>query len=210
MKNLHQTLYCIFFLLNASCTGPVSQHNEKRDTSKALADTLKTSVDKTKKHAKEWQANPQASKINFTIKNFGSDVHGSLGGLKASIHFDENDLKHSSFDASVKVSTINTNNSKRDKDLMNEKYFDEPNHTEVIFRSDEITKSVKGYTVAGHFIIKGKTLAQQIPLSFEHKDNSGIFKSQFTLKRLDYNIGGSGPIMGKDVNVNIEVVALQK
>jgi polyisoprenoid-binding protein YceI len=154
-----------------------------------------------------WTINQQASKVNFTIKNFGSEVHGTLGDLKATIHFDERDPKRSSFEASVKVSTISTGITKRDKDLMKPKYFDEAKYPEITFHSDSVTTSGNGYKTVGMLTIKGKSIRKEIPFTFELKGNSRIFKSQFTLQRLDFGIGGSGPIMGKDVNVSLEVVA---
>src|SRR5687767_228080 len=62
----------------------------------------------------QWKIKTETSEIKFKIKNFGSWVDGTLSGLSGNIHFDPNDLQHSSITGSVDVNTIDTKNSARD------------------------------------------------------------------------------------------------
>src|ERR1043165_5011825 len=215
MKRFNQLLFAllIFSPLLFSCNKKADNQDAQADTSQLRGDSTKSVLDSSaikaenekKKHATLWSVNDQASKVSFTIKNFGTDVHGTLGGLQATMHFDPQNLKGSSFEASVKVNTINTGVGKRDRDLMHPKYFDEANHHEITFKSDTIMVSGKAFKTIGILTIKGKSIRREIPFTFEEKGNSGIFKSEFSFERLDYNVGGEGPIMGKEVNVLLEI-----
>jgi polyisoprenoid-binding protein YceI len=200
----------LLHLLSCNKSDTQANRDNNKDSSSELKDTLDTKSVENKKDIQEWIVDPKASKINFTIKNFGSDVQGSLEGLNAVIYFDKKDLKNSKFSGSVNVNTINTGIKKRDKDLMEEKYFNEASYKEIIIRSNQITESGKGYMADCDITIRGKVQKQKIPFTFDESGKSGIFKSSFNLNRKDYDIGGNGPIMGDNINVKLEVKVNQK
>jgi polyisoprenoid-binding protein YceI len=165
-----------------------------------------TAINNKSEKISSWAIDANASAIKFTIKNMGTTVDGTLGGLKGSIFFDDKNLKESKFETAVEVNTINTGIEKRDNDLMAEKFFDQKKFPQIIFRSDSIVKTGNNYEVDGNFIIKGISQHRKIPFTFQQSGNMGIFKSNFTINRLDFNVGGNGPIMGTEVNVSIEVM----
>jgi len=198
-----------FLLANACGNNSNDSSRNTNDTTQTSADTLSKSQP-AKKNVQSWKVDEPSSKVEFTIKNFGQDVHGTLAPPQGVVAFDENELNRSAFDVVVKVNTINTGNDKRDKDLMHEKYFNEAQFHDIIFKSDTIRKSETGYVAIGNLMLKGKSLKRELPFTFEQQGDKGIFKSQFTLQRLDYGIGGDGPIMGKDVNVSLEIVMEKK
>jgi polyisoprenoid-binding protein YceI len=199
--------FVLLLLISYGCDNRNKTKDSIGEKGVRKTDTLRSRPEVKGNQALQWKIDEKASAVTFTISNFGKEVQGSIGGLEGAIFFDEKDLKNSTFDTRVKVKTIDTGISKRDKDLMNEKYFDESKFPEITFKSDKIERSGKDFSASGNLTIKGKTLPIQMPFTFERKESSGIFKSQFTIKRLDYGIGGTGPIMGKDVNVNLIVVA---
>jgi polyisoprenoid-binding protein YceI len=123
--------------------------------------------------------------------------------------FDENDLAHSSFNTSAEVKTINTGIKKRDKDLMGEKYFDAGKYPQITYKSSAIKKGENGYLAEGTLTMKGHSQPKQLPFTFERNGNQGVFKSKFSLQRLDYGVGGDGPIMGKEVNILLTVAVNQ-
>jgi polyisoprenoid-binding protein YceI len=156
--------------------------------------------------ATTWSIDDNQSKVSFTIKNMGMDVNGTIGGLKGLIAFDPANLKNSRFETAVEVNTINTGIDKRDKDLMEEKFLDQKNFKQITFRSDSIIKTGNGYEAIGDLTIKGYSEHRKIDFMFEQNGDNGIFKSNLTFNRMDYGIGGSGPVMGSDVHVTIYVV----
>lgn len=198
---------CIFIVLFLVLSGAGCKRTKSGSGEVAASKDTAISTGEKKNAATEWIPDTKSSAIQFTIKNFGTDVHGSLSGLKARIYFDEKDLDHSSFEGSVKVNTINTGINRRDKDLMQEKYLDESDNPTIIFRTGKIVKSGDGYIAKGTLAIKGRQQVQEWPFTFEKKGDKGIFRSSFTLDRMNFGIGGNGPIMGKQIHVNLEVPA---
>ena len=157
-----------------------------------------------------WTIDESASKIKFTIKNMGMTVDGEIGGLKGQISFDEKDLEHSKFDVEADVSTISTGIEKRNKDLMAEKYFYYDSFKYILFHSDSVMQKNNEFTVAGNFVMKGISQHRKIPFTFERNANGCTFKSSFIINRLDFGIGGKGPAMGTEVNVNVELLTNKK
>src|SRR5580765_1397139 len=86
----------------------------------------------------------EGSSIKFKIKNFGFDVMGSFGGLQGNIHFDPQNESADSFDVSIDASTINTDNSLRDKHLKDETYFDINNYPRIRLVSSKVAADKSG------------------------------------------------------------------
>jgi polyisoprenoid-binding protein YceI len=192
-----------------SCEHKSDMETQKASDTSAITNPVKD--DNTKnENVTSWAIDPQSSKVSFTIKNMGMTVDGTLDGLKGLVLFDPQDLKDSKFETAVEVNTINTGIQKRDKDLMDEKFFNEQNFKQITFRSDSIIKSGNGYEVSGNFTIKGISQHRKIPFTFEQNGDDGVFKSNFTINRLDFGVGGDGPAMGTDVNVSLIVMAKKK
>src|SRR5215207_847486 len=87
-----------------------------------------------------WKIKTETSEVKFTIKNAGSMVPGTIGGLTGAIHFSPTDLANSSVSGSVDVNTISTENSGRDKHLKNADFFDAPNYPKMFLKSKSIKK----------------------------------------------------------------------
>src|SRR5215216_5478431 len=104
-----------------------------------------------------WKIKTDTSEVKFKIKNMGSWVPGTLGGLEGNIHFDANDLSHSTISGSVDVSTINTENSGRDKHLKNADFFDAPTYPKMSLKSKSIKKDGSDYSMEVDLTIKSTT-----------------------------------------------------
>jgi len=151
-----------------------------------------------------WKIKTDTAEVKFKIKNMGSWVPGTLGGLDGTIHFDPNDLAHSSITGSVDVSTINTENSGRDKHLKNADYFDAPTYPKMSLKSKSIKKGETDYVMDADLTIKSTTKTVSIPFSFtDAGDGKGLFKSEFSIDRVDYGVGEKGTVMGDVVNITL-------
>jgi polyisoprenoid-binding protein YceI len=144
-------------------------------------------------------------KISFTISNFGSPVHGTLSDLKGEIRFSHDNPESGKFDVTIPVSTIKTGIKKRDKDLMAEKYFDAAKYPLITFKSETITKKGSKYIVIGVLTIKGHPHNIELPFDFKGDNETGTFTAGFIINRLDYGIGGTGKIMGKEITIAVVV-----
>ncbi len=140
--------------------------------------------------------------ITFKIKNAGFYVNGSFTGLSASIKFDAQNLKESSFEATINSKSINTDNILRDVHLRTSEYFDVEKYPLITMKSTEIMRSMSGnFTANFDVIIKDKI--KKITLPFFFKNN--IFSAKLTLNRRDFGVGGSSFLLSDEVIINIEV-----
>lgn len=154
--------------------------------------------------------NAYSGVVVFKIKNAGATVTGRFSNMKASLLFSADNLAASSLKGTVEVNTIKTGIDKRDKDLKQEKYFDETKYKLIEISSVRLYK--KGTQLVGLFnvTIKGTTKQIEIPFEFTQNGDAASFKGDFMLKRRDFNVGTKGGLaiaMSDDVNVSIEVNA---
>jgi polyisoprenoid-binding protein YceI len=145
------------------------------------------------------------SAITFQVKNLGINTVGTIGGLKADILFNPNNLATDTISASVDAITINTDNDSRDDHVKSEDYFDVVHFPKITMKSVSFKhKSGTNYTGTFNLTIKGKTKLIEIPFSYSEKGNAAIFKGNFKLNRLDFGIGESSMILANEVTVNID------
>ncbi len=148
------------------------------------------------------------SKLSFVIKNMGIGVDGIIKGLKGKIIFNPKNLKSSLFDVTVDVSTINTDNKKRDAHLMKDDFFDAAKYPTIHIKTTSIQpKSANTYFAKALLTMHGVTK----PIQFDFvalPANSGYrFNTQFTLNRRDYGVGGNSMTLSDDVKVSLDVVS---
>lgn len=142
------------------------------------------------------------SHVSFSLKKLGLlTVKGNISGFIGQITFNEEDLNHSSFDICVHAATITTNNQKRDEHLKSEDFFSVKKHPDICFKSSAIRKKNGQFRALGTLTILKTSRAVEIPFDFKE----GVFEGQFSLNRLDYNLGSKFPafVAGKTIQVSI-------
>lgn len=146
--------------------------------------------------------------ISFKIKNLGVNTNGTLGGLQAVTHFNPADLTTSTLEATVEVSTVNTDNSKRDEHLKSEDFFDFNKYPKISLKSVSFKhKSGSNYTGIFNLTIKDKTKQVEIPFIYTDKGATVAFTGTFKINRLDYGVGSSSMILSDEVTVTIDAEA---
>ncbi len=152
----------------------------------------------------------QQGKVTFSIRNAGLLVNGSLGGLKAEIHFDPTHPEQSTLIASVQAGTIDTGIGARDKHLRKEVYLDADRYPLLTMRSVKIT-ATGANTFQGQFelTIKGTTQQVSLPFTFREKNGQGIFAGECKINRLDYGVGSSSWLLGDEVTISIKIDVTQ-
>ena len=141
------------------------------------------------------KAEPNHSTIGFAIPIANiSKVTGKFTDYDLKIAWDENDPTQSTFEANIKVSSINTGIPGRDKHLQSKMFFDAENHPMITFKSSKIEKNPAGkneYFAYGAFTMQGVTKSVKMP--FKYTGSSGKntlgFSIQWTLNRQDYGVG---------------------
>ncbi|MCC5917519.1 MAG: YceI family protein, partial [Cryomorphaceae bacterium] len=106
----------------------------------------------------------------------------------------------------IRVKSINTGISKRDKDLLKSGYFDEENFPKIIFIATSVKKLGDGkYEVSGKLKIKGVKKDHTFTVKEVKKSGVTYFEGEFSLNRRDFNVGGSSWVLSDDLIVKIRV-----
>ncbi len=163
------------------------------------------------------------SNVGFAVKHLViSTVSGHFSDVSGEIQYDEADIMKSSVSVTIKTSSINTNNGKRDDHLRSADFFDAENNPEITFKSNSIEKEGDGTVAVGTLTIKG--VSKEVRLPFEItgkiKDMSGNNKigveGSLTINRQDYGVSWSktmdngGLVVGNVVKISFSVEAAQK
>ena len=132
------------------------------------------------------QIKTEASGISFRIGNMRiNTVSGTFNGMQGTVKFDTQDLAGSSFSVCIDAASVNTGNSRRDKHLKEDEYFDVERYPDICYVSDIISRTDDGFITRGKLAIKGVTRIVSIPFVKE----GNTLRGSFSLNRLDYNVG---------------------
>jgi polyisoprenoid-binding protein YceI len=122
---------------------------------------------------------------NHSIKFSGTEVDGIFKDLNGSVQFDEMSLETSKVSFAIAVKSINTGNGTKNKHAVSDKWFDATKYPTIKFEAAKFVKTTKGYSATGNMSIHGVTKEMTIPFSFDN----GLFKSKFSVNRMDFKIG---------------------
>lgn len=161
--------------------------------------------------AQKYKPVDEGSKVHFNIKNFGIDTGGDLAGLAGDINFVPADVTKSSFNVSVNVSTIDTDNGNRDSHLRSSEYFDVDKYPVINLISTKINRTNKSasgwFHFTGSLTMHGVTKPIAFPFRATKKGNDYLFVGGFTLNRLDYGVGKNSSVLSNTVKVSMSVLA---
>jgi polyisoprenoid-binding protein YceI len=147
------------------------------------------------------------SKVKFVIKNFAINTEGQLSGLKGQIIFDKKKPANSSFDVTVEVSTINTDNKKRDNHLQAADFFDAARYPAIRISGKPLLVKGNAYILKGNLTIKDVTKPIEIPFTLTPRVRGFFFEGAFSINRLDFNVGSKSATMANELNVTLQVLA---
>jgi polyisoprenoid-binding protein YceI len=203
MKVLQKTLVTLFALLFIS-VGQV------------------TATDGNTVEADEWSIDTAHSNINFTITHFFTPVDGSFEEYSSEIYFDPSDLENSSIDVTIPVSSINTENDRRDNHLKSDDFFNAEEWPNIHFVSNKIEQTGDNQFVAhGELTIRDVTREFELPFELlgvmDHPMQDGQkvagISASAQLNRTDYGVGvgdwAATAVVGDEVNIqlNLELTA---
>jgi Uncharacterized conserved protein len=162
-----------------------------------------------------WTIDPNHSSINFEIRHLGvSNVHGSIGGIKGTVVYNEKDITKSTVENTADTTTVATGVEARDKHLKSPDFFDVEKFPTLSFKSTSISNAGGKLTLTGdltlHGVTKSVTLDVDGPAPPQtDKDGKvrGGFSATGKLKRTDFNFGSkfANAMIGDDVKFTIDV-----
>lgn len=162
-----------------------------------------------------WNFDPAYSTVEFSIRNLWFKVQGRFRVVEGSIVLDHSDLCHSSVDATIKASSIDTGNKRRDAHLQSRDFLDTDKFPEIRFRSTRVErgKDRDSIDLEGDLTVNDKT--RTIALAVNEMDRSRsprgeeyIYYSATTeIDRFDFGIDYGRAIIGRKLKVTINVQA---
>lgn len=156
--------------------------------------------------ATNWTVDTGSAKVGFSVHGPFGTVNGTFSGLQAVLHFDPADLAGSSIEASIDAKTVSSGIGLRNHHLRTEEqWLNTDKYPRITFKSKKIGKTGSGYTATGDLTIKEVSRTVSIPFSFSASGNTGVFKGGFSFKRLDFNLGKPGGVVGDVITITLEV-----
>ena len=172
-----------------------------------------------------WQIDPQHSSAQFAVRHLAlSTVRGAFSKVSGTMAFDDKDITKSSVDVTIDVSTVDTREPDRDKDLRSERFFDVAHYPTMTFKSTKVEQLAPGkLRVTGDLTIHGTTKLVVLDVdgpTAPVKDpwgNQRLAVSAATkINRQDFgvkwnaNLDGGGVVVSDDVTITIDVELVQK
>ena len=167
----------------------------------------------------KWIIDSEASRIDFTFEQYGSPVGGAFESFDGRIVFDPEDLDNAEALITIQAASIRTGSAERDQQAQSPVWFAAQEYPQIVFKSTDFSKlDANRYVVDGVLRIKGVELPVSFPFLLDIRDlrdglDEAIMTAEFTLNRLDFNVGEgqweSGEAINPSVSIKLYVRAVQ-
>jgi polyisoprenoid-binding protein YceI len=155
-----------------------------------------------------WQIDAGRSETRFTVTKLGhEDVTGVFRESEGEIRFDPARIESSSIQWRVRVASVKTDASNRDRTLQSAEYFDARNQPYLSFVSRAVRAGAGGLIeVAGDITIRGVTRPLTISVRPRATAAGPAFATDFEINRYDFGVAGGsffGRLIGSRVRVHL-------
>jgi polyisoprenoid-binding protein YceI len=172
-----------------------------------------------------WKFDPMHTAAQFSVRHLTiSTVRGAFSKVSGTVEFDDHDVSKSSADVTIDVSTVDTREPARDKDLRSEKFFDVEHFPTMTFKSTKVEQAGAGkLKVTGNLTIHGVTKVVVLDVdgpTAAIKDPYGnqraAVNATTTINRQDFGvkwnstIDGGGVVVGDQVNITIDAEMIKQ
>lgn len=168
--------------------------------------------------AKSYTLDKDHTSINFSINHLFSTVNGRFKTFDGALNFDPKNLSGSKVNFTLLVTSVSTDNEKRDNHLQTADFFDATQYRNITFVSTSFKKKSESiYLVTGKLTIKDVTKVVILPMKITGlvdnpwKDNAVIFgvSIETSINRNDYGVGtgswAASAVVGNKVNITINM-----
>ena len=169
-----------------------------------------------------WTLDTAHSGVYFDARHIFATVRGHFESYKATLTIDPKEITHSSCEFTVQAKSITTFNRKRDTHLRSAELLDTGKYPSLTFKSTQISdRGDNQYTIEGDLTMHGITRKISAPFVFHgikpnpFKTSQMVtgFTTQFTINRLDFNVGDGKfytmGVMDKAVDITLSIEALK-
>lgn len=162
-----------------------------------------------------WHFDPAYSTVEFVVRNLWYNVKGRFNVLEGVIVLDEDDVRRSSITATIKASSIDTGNKRRDAHLQSADFFDAERFPDIQFKSERVErgKDRDSLDLDGTLIVKDKHVpvalaVNEMDRSRSPKGEEFIYYSATTeLDRFAFGINHWRGLIGRRLKVTINIQA---
>ncbi|HEV8021492.1 MAG TPA: YceI family protein [Candidatus Lustribacter sp.] len=168
-----------------------------------------------------YSIDPAHSDISFAIRHLMlTKIRGTFHGLTGTIRLGESGDVPTKIEAEIDVTTVDTQEPKRDGHLQAPDFFNSAEHSKMKFVSTSINGSGSTFTVTGDLTLRGVTKSVTLNGTVaghvtDPWGNDRIGWSATTrINRADFGItfnqpiAGGGVMLGDDVDVTLEIQAI--
>ncbi|RAP35714.1 polyisoprenoid-binding protein [Legionella quinlivanii] len=163
-----------------------------------------------------WEIVPAESQLIFTATQNGAPVSGEFKHFSGTILVDPADLKNSSIDIIVDISSISASYAELKATLITPDWFNAKLFPKAEFKSTQIEKTGENaYQAKGMLTIRDKT--QPVVLSFtgeQPNPDKGVVNGSTGIKRIAFGVGqgewSSTDEVKDEVTINFKVTAIKK
>ena len=168
-------------------------------------------------HAETYQIDPEHSQVAFNVRHLVSQAHGLFNEFSGQIEFDSEHPEKTQVEATIVVSSIDTDNEKRDAHLRSADFFDVESFPSMTFKSTGADVKDGVIQVTGDFSMHGVTRSIVLPVTvlgtgtnpWSKKAQVGM-AAKTVLGRSEYGVNtwtDAAGILGDDVEINLMVQA---
>jgi polyisoprenoid-binding protein YceI len=162
---------------------------------------------------------PNHTQVQFVWNHYGfSNLTGQFGKIEGTLDFDSADPTKSSVNATIALSSVDSNVKKLDERLVSSDYFDVAKYPTATFKSTRVEKGATPdrLKVTGdltlHGVTKPVTLDVTVAKVGQHplrKAPAAGFEATTTLKRSDFGINTYLPMVADEVKIHLVAEAIE-
>jgi polyisoprenoid-binding protein YceI len=167
--------------------------------------------------ADDYVMDPAHSGVTFRISHLDlSWIHGRFDNFSGGFSIDPSDPTKSAFNLTIKSDSVDTNNAGRDNHLRSPDFFNAKQFPTIGFASTAVKPIEGGYEVTGDLTMHGATK----PVTFSLKGGGSAefpkgvkrtgYSTDLVLKRSEFGVGKTMPVLGDDVHISISFEGTKK
>ncbi len=157
------------------------------------------------------------SSVGFSIRHLVGRTSGRFNDFSGALQYDPKQPAKTTIEATIQVTSIDTDNEKRDNHLRSPEFFEVDKYPTMSFKSTGAEKKGDRLLITGDFTMHGVTRSITLPvevLGTGTHPRSGAplagFETLIILKRSDYgvtNYTDPAGVLGDEVKVNLTIEA---
>jgi polyisoprenoid-binding protein YceI len=165
-----------------------------------------------------WKADPDQSRIAFSVRQLGMRVHGEFTAFDITIRTGD-DPSDSSVRATIELASVDTGNGRRDEHVRSATFLDVARHPTASYRSTGIRRDGADWVIDGELTLHGVTRPVPLTVAAAEFDAGpqGGQRARFTatalVSRGEHGIDrwtGGGLVVGDKVAVSLAIQAVRQ